>query len=185
VCRASSGQSSIAYVKRCRMALAHEILHRVDRRDTTVTNIATFCGFHHFGRLRLIISRSTAGRHHRHCVSGPAGCSPAQPEVDVMSCSYTAIQNASAEYSGRRPELPTDIAERRHHRRALDLHAVEGGVGQQQLILPNRGTLASGAPAPAESGRGVSSLPEFCPSCCQPVGWVKVLRPKRNRTYSP
>ena len=44
VCRAFSGQSPIAYIKRCHMTLAHTMLHRA-APDATVTGIATLCGF--------------------------------------------------------------------------------------------------------------------------------------------
>ena len=44
VCYAFSSQSPIAYIKRCRMTLAHAMLRQA-APDATVTGIATLCGF--------------------------------------------------------------------------------------------------------------------------------------------
>lgn len=52
VCRALSGQSPIAYIKRCHMTLAHTMLHRA-APDATVTGIATLCGFSNLGRFSV------------------------------------------------------------------------------------------------------------------------------------
>ena len=48
VCLAFSGQSPIAYIKRCHMVLAHTMLHRA-APGATVTGIATLCGRSHLG----------------------------------------------------------------------------------------------------------------------------------------
>lgn len=56
ICRAFSGQSPIAYIKQCRMSLAHAMLQRAGS-DATVTRIAAFCGFSNPGRF--------AGRYQR------------------------------------------------------------------------------------------------------------------------
>ena len=49
VCRAFSGFSVKAYIQRQRMQLARDMLGRADPEQTTVTSVATFCGFHHLG----------------------------------------------------------------------------------------------------------------------------------------
>ena len=55
-CRTYSGQSPIAYIKRCRMALAHGMLRRAGP-EATVTDIATFCGFADLGRFSVVYRR--------------------------------------------------------------------------------------------------------------------------------
>ena len=56
VCQAHSGQSLIAYIRRCRMALAHGMLCRAGP-EATVTEIATFCGFLDLGRFSVAYRR--------------------------------------------------------------------------------------------------------------------------------
>ena len=55
-CLAYNDQSPLAYIKRCRMALAHEMLCRAGP-GATVTNIATFCGFTDLGRFSVVDHR--------------------------------------------------------------------------------------------------------------------------------
>ena len=50
VCREFGGRSVKAYVTQRRLQLAVEMLDRAQAAQTTVTNIATFCGFTHLGR---------------------------------------------------------------------------------------------------------------------------------------
>jgi AraC-like DNA-binding protein len=53
ICRARSGLSPIAYIKRRHMSLAHAMLQR-GGPNATVTGIATFCGFSsHLGRFAV------------------------------------------------------------------------------------------------------------------------------------
>ena len=55
-CYANTGQSPIAYIRGCHMALAHEMLSRASPR-ATVAGIATFCGFNSFGRFAVAYRR--------------------------------------------------------------------------------------------------------------------------------
>lgn len=48
-----TGRSPYAYIKQQRMLLAHAMLVRANPNDTTVTNIATFCGFDSLGRFAV------------------------------------------------------------------------------------------------------------------------------------
>ena len=56
ICRANTGGSPIAYIKRCHMALAHVML-RQGGPAATVTDIATFCGFTQLGRFSVVYRR--------------------------------------------------------------------------------------------------------------------------------
>jgi AraC-like DNA-binding protein len=47
---AVSGQPAKAYIRRRPMALALDMLHRARPSNCTATQVATFCGFDHFGR---------------------------------------------------------------------------------------------------------------------------------------
>lgn len=50
VCRAFSGLSVKAYIRERRLKLALDMLHQAQPGQTTVTDVATFCGFDHLGR---------------------------------------------------------------------------------------------------------------------------------------
>jgi len=50
VCRAFSGLSVKAWIQRQRMQIARDMLVRAKPEQTTVTRVATFCGFYHLGR---------------------------------------------------------------------------------------------------------------------------------------
>ena len=50
VCRAFSGLSVKAHIQRQRMQLARDMLVRAKPEQTTVTRVATFCGFYQLGR---------------------------------------------------------------------------------------------------------------------------------------
>jgi AraC-like DNA-binding protein len=52
VCRAFSGLSPLAYIRRARMALAHAMLQQAGS-DARVTSIATLCGFSDLGRFAV------------------------------------------------------------------------------------------------------------------------------------
>ena len=45
-----SGQPAKTYIRQRRMALARALLSQADPANCTVTQVATFCGFEHFGR---------------------------------------------------------------------------------------------------------------------------------------
>lgn len=50
VCHTFSGLPVKAYIVEQRLQLALDMLHRAQPGQTTVTEIATFCGFQHLGR---------------------------------------------------------------------------------------------------------------------------------------
>jgi len=50
LCRTFSGLSVKTYIRRQRLQIARDILIQADPEQTTVTRVATFCGFYHLGR---------------------------------------------------------------------------------------------------------------------------------------
>lgn len=50
VCHQFAGVAIRTYIRRHRLRLARELLQRAQPGETTVTHIATFCGFNHLSR---------------------------------------------------------------------------------------------------------------------------------------
>jgi AraC-like DNA-binding protein len=106
VCHAFTGLSAKAYIRQRRLKLALEMLRKGQAGATTVTNIATFCGFSHLSRFANNF-RDQHGQLPSLILRQPPQAVSERPRNPDASCSVFALSQPSVVTNIRVQPNPT------------------------------------------------------------------------------